>query len=47
MQKNEFYSRCSISDPFGDDYDYGDWFVPPLEGDVNVIPLNPLQCDYD
>ena len=32
-EKNEFHSRYNISDIFLDDYDYSDWFVPPLKAE--------------
>ena len=35
----------NISDLFLSDYDYDDFFVPPLETDKKVSPMPPLEID--
>ena len=43
VEKNEFCSRCNISDLFLDDYDYDNWFVPAIESDEKAPPMPPLE----
>ena len=28
-------------------YDFSDWFVPPLEGNEKVPPIPSLECDEE
>ena len=35
----------NISDLFLSDYDYDDFFVPPLKTDKTVSPMPPLEID--
>ena len=36
-----------ISDLFLDDYDYDDWFVPPVAGDEKVPPMSLPEGEED
>ena len=40
---NEFHPKYNIGDIFLFDCDYYDWFVPPLESDVKVPLMPPLE----
>ena len=47
ITEKEFLSTYSISDLFLDDYDYSDWFVPPLEVGKKVAPTPTLKGDNE
>ena len=42
-KNNEFHCKYNMSDLVFSDYDYDNYFVPPLEDDKNVSSMPPLE----